>query len=367
MIKRAISEDGGQTKKTVHRQHISQKIMTVGSMALTALSKNPLKTVVRIVITAVFVYFVNKGIRLSDIKTLFNEINITLFIGAFFCGVVSLFFQLLRWRLILISHRLPSEMAKACKTMFWGFLLAFVTPGRLGELFRAIDLDKNRKTDTIVAVVEERLCAVIMIVIIGILCSAGQNFINSTALFFPMIVAMVIFVAVFTAGIFFIVKGESFLPLKSTPLRHLRWLPTCIQRWKQLPVELLALFSFCAHLLLLLQTAFLFKMFGEIDLLQGMLIAGQAYAFMLLLPFFIANIGLREYSFSLFLSKNAQNLLPIAASTTVSFGAATVILLFNIMIPAAVGMGWMYLQKRPVTAEISNEHLCVRNDSRMKQ
>jgi hypothetical protein len=367
MFKQAILEENKKEKKDLPQKHILQRVSAMGTVVFFALTKNPFKTIIRVCITLAFVYIVNRNIKMHGLVTLLENIELLPFSIAFFLGAASLSFQVLRWQLILISHQLPSGMAVASKTMFRGFLFAFLTPGRLGELFKAMDLDKTRKTDTVLAVIEERFCAVIIIVAGGIVCSAGQVIFYSAGLFLPLIFAALIFSIGCIAIIFLISKGEFALLRSLSPFKWLAWLPACIQRWKNLPFLQLLLYSLCAHFLLLLQTSLLFNMFGKVDLIQGMLISGQAYMFMLLFPFFIANIGLREYSFSFFLAKNANNLLPIAASATISFCVATLILFFNIMVPAAIGIVWMYTKKQPkrnVAATFSSTLESNRNDSR---
>jgi len=88
-------------------------------------------------------------------------------------------------------------------------------------------------------------------------------------------------------------------------------------------------------------------MFGAGSFPTTLIAAGQAYTFMLLLPFFIANIGLREYSFSLFITNITNAAAPMAPYIgRGSFGSATLILLINIILPAALGLVWLYTGKR---------------------
>ena len=68
--------------------------------------------------------------------------------------------------------------------------------------------------------------------------------------------------------------------------------------------------------------------------------AAQSYALINLLPFSIANIGVREYSFGIFLSMIGGAAADRALAGTIAFGSSMVVLAVNIALPAAVGLGW---------------------------
>jgi flagellar biogenesis protein FliO len=55
------------------------------------------------------------------------------------------------------------------------------------------------------------------------------------------------------------------------------------------------------------------------------------------MPFFVANIGVRELSFSVFLKKLEAAPQPAA----IAFGVSGLILLINIILPAILGLIWM--------------------------
>jgi hypothetical protein len=87
-------------------------------------------------------------------------------------------------------------------------------------------------------------------------------------------------------------------------------------------------------------------MFGSHAMAINMCASAQAYAFMQFLPFFIANMGIREYSFGLFLGE--YHSMPVQALTlgAVAFGASMGILVINMILPALAGLIWWLLNKR---------------------
>jgi hypothetical protein len=105
-------------------------------------------------------------------------------------------------------------------------------------------------------------------------------------------------------------------------------------------------YSFAAQIALLAQTAMILSIFGSASFFSNMVIAAEVYAFMLFLPFFIANIGLREYSFSMLF----ENMKPIFHQSftigSVALGVSFLILIMNILFPAVVGLCIMIIDKK---------------------
>ena len=297
-------------------------------------------------LTVLFVILVNKSIARADVADLIRTVSPGMLAGVLMLGAGSFYFQVLRWRCILWMHAFPSSMGVAVRTMFRGFFLGFVTPGRLGELFRAIHLDPTRKLATAAATVEERLCAVVVTVVAGAVAMLVQIGVLHRPLFLPLVVASVFFTVMVLLALLFLKYGKATTPDDTTPLGRVRSFLKNPERGGKMPVFRLAGYSFAAHLLLLLQTGLLFFMFGERDFLINLLVAAQAYAFMLLLPFFIANIGLREFAFSFFLLRATTISTGELATGVVALGSATIILFVNIILPAAIGLIWGYLEKQ---------------------
>ena len=301
---------------------------------------------VRGVLTLLFVVIVNKSVAGADLASLARSITPFGLISALVLGTASLYFQMLRWRCILRQHGLPSGTEVALRTMFKGFFLGFVTPGRMGELFRTLHLDPQRKIAGITATVEERFCAVAVTVGAGIVAMMVQRWILGRPLFFPLTTASVLF----SAGVLLLVvvmRAGADRTLKNvTLLQGIRPVLDHLERCRSFPFFRLAAYSVAAHLLLLFQTALLFFMFGERNLPVDLTAAAQAFSFMLLLPFFIANIGLREYAFSFFLARAQEVTCSGLSCGAVALGVATIILFINIIFPAGIGLFWVFLEKR---------------------
>jgi hypothetical protein len=98
------------------------------------------------------------------------------------------------------------------------------------------------------------------------------------------------------------------------------------------------LYSAIAQILLIVQTSIVFSMFGVDSFIRGLLAAGQAFALMALVPLFIGNMGIREYSFGLFLGQITEaGEHPLRM---IALGASVVILVINLILPALIGLLW---------------------------
>lgn len=316
-----------------------------GKLLLSILSKQPQKTIIRVAITAGFVYAVNKNLGLPEITGLLRNLSPLSLLGAFLLGAGSLFLQVLRWQVILESHTLPSNHHITMKTMFRGFLLAFITPGRIGELFRAVSIDQKRHLASVVAVMEDRTFAVVFTLGTGIICTVLHGSFFGKSIFYPHLYVASVFLLLFLTVCFMMRKSGNFIE-RHHLIARFTFLEAYFQRLRELPLIRLILYSAGAHGLLLLQTSLVLTMFGAERFVDNIVVAGQAFSFMVFIPLFIANIGLREYAFAFFLKHFTDSVHNGISVNSIALGSATVILIINIVIPALIGLIWLYTDKK---------------------
>lgn len=328
-------------------------LMCTGRALYRFFSIKQVSVAARIAMTLLFVFLVSRGVHRNDIVGLVAHITPIPCVIALMLGGVSLFMQVARWRIILRAHHFPSDTAVAARTMFKGYLLAFVTPGRVGELLRAVELDPSRRRASVLAVFEERFFGIIAIVGTGVTAVVLEVILLRHAPFYPLLIASLLFTGV-CAVVISVIVGKLTVPVRLGTMfpQIAQWLKDSNARTAGYPVFLLIVLSFGSQLFLLAQTALLLWMFGASGGAMNLLVAAQAYTFMLLLPFFIANIGLREYAFSFFLMRFTSNPLLLPVISGVALGSATGILLFNIMLPAAVGLIWFHGEKHSTKAGV---------------
>jgi uncharacterized membrane protein YbhN (UPF0104 family) len=301
-----------------------------------ALNNNRYLWPFKIAVTAFVIYLVDKNISKNQIPDLVNKVNWPHMALAVFLGFMGLLFQVKRWRIILRCKGIIINTSAAFRTLLFGNLLAFITPGRAGEFFRGVGLPAENKVDTVHAVLVDKLFAGGFGLVFGI---AGLALSAQTATPSPgsrMIV--------FCFGVTVLVIGACALVIRKFPsvLSAGRLFP----RFTKRTFGSIVLLSILSQLALCIQTSVLLDMFGSHAMVINMCTSAQAYAFMQFLPFFIANIGIREYSFGLFLNNYHSMHGRALTLGAIAFGASMWILCINMILPALAGLIWWVMEKR---------------------
>ncbi|HMA65684.1 MAG: lysylphosphatidylglycerol synthase transmembrane domain-containing protein [Fibrobacterota bacterium] len=316
-------------------QHL-QKI----SGAVTAFFRNKtISIIVRILLTAVFFAIVNKSISAGDVAKLAGGINPVYLAIAFLLAILGLYFQVARWKIVLKSVNLPCEKTIPLKTMLWGNFLGFMTPGRIGELFRNTSANPQRKGDSVLSVMIDRLIAIMMVLVSGCAGMMVQGLVYGEKLYILQSIALAVS-GLAVLVVLFVRKSRN-RAVKSA----LDKLPMVFQGLKNATDIRVILISVAAHACLLVQTAVLLSMFGLHDFVKNTVVAALAFTQMIFLPFAIANVGIREYSFGVYI----RMLSPENDAAGIAFGVSGIILFFNIILPALGGLLWFMLDLRKKT------------------
>jgi hypothetical protein len=294
---------------------------------------------IKILVTAVVIYLVNRSLTKDQLPLLFKNVSMVPFSIVFIFGCMGFYCQVKRWQYILKLFGTMVNGPEALRTMLWGCLLAFITPGRTGEFFRGFSLPALKKNDAVVAVFIEKLFAGGTTLLAGLVC----------CLIFLSLKAMGCW------GHAVIISGAAAVAAAAGGIFAMRKAGFVKQALERLPdfspqqAGIIAFYSVVVHLFLLAQTSILLSMLGSNAFFSSMLIGGQAYVFMLFFPFFIANMGIREYSFGMF-SACGQGVAPESGLSAVAFGASMGILIINIILPALFGLVWWVFDKKKVDA-----------------
>jgi len=288
----------------------------------------------KIAMTGLVIYLVDKSLPKNHIVPLLKQMSIWPVTLAVLLGCGSFYFQVARWRIILRCAGIPVGRAAAWRTMLWGCLLAFITPGRTGEFFRGTGLPASKKGQTVYAVLVDKMFAGGATAVIGALCCGAFLGCNRPLPWGSWVIALGAALAVAGAAVVFGLGKHG----------RLKAIGDHLPKMAGRSLGLALACSIAAQLLLLVQTAVLFAMFGRGFSGATIVAAGQAYAFMLFFPFFIANMGIREYAFGMFLAA------PFSAQTSttpaVAFGASMGILAINLIAPALAGLAWWLVDKK---------------------
>lgn len=296
----------------------------------------------KVAVTALFVYIANRSLRQAELSLVLSRTKVLPVAGVALLGILGIAIHTHRWRLVLHARMREVTFAKALKTFLWGNALAFVTPARIGELARGIELAPEKKASTAISVGVDK----IFIVGATLLCG------SITALILPVKSGLTGITVIFP----WLQAGSAALFLAAIAVRpglnrstgsETAGLGKVVRWWSGFPKvqhslgRRLLLWSIAAQVVLVIQTAIALEMFGKIGFFQGMHVGALSYSFMVFFPFSIANMGVREYAFSLFASR--FNLAPSGELAAICLGASAAIMIVNMLLPALIGVVWELL------------------------
>ena len=309
-------------------------------MKNTFFSNKYLSLIFKITITAIFVIIVNKSIKFNQISIILGNLTYRHLFFALLFSVFGLFFQVKRWEIILRYQHFSVKNNIAWKTILWGNLLAFVTPGRIGEIFRGLKIHEHRQKDSLFAVIIDKLFIIVTILSSGFICLIFQLLIMKIEMNKNIITFFIAACVICLLGIYVLVKGKIFQ--KTSPFfKYLNRILGNLPRLFTPAGRKTLFYSYMAHICLIVQTVILFHMFECGTILSNSIAAGQAYSMMLFFPVSIGNMGVREGAYTFFLThfgtKCKNSLLNLSS---VSLGVSMIILVMNIIFPAMVGLVW---------------------------
>lgn len=297
-------------------------------------------------ITLLFMVMINRGVTPGQIRDLAGSMRIRLLSAALCLAVLSLIFQTLRWQALLKVLGFAAKARDSITTFVWGNLLGFITPGRVGELGRGVGLDPARKADSVAAVVVDKGFGVAVTMLFGAIGMALQTVVLGIRPPKYLTLFMAGFLVALPLAALFLKIARKRSDLFGTQGTFFKTLRNITAVRFRLLNRRTAGFTLVAHVLLLLQTTVILRMLGCGPLGTDFMIAAEAYAFMLFLPFFIANIGLREYSFGMMFRNLGPAFAPGLAPASIVLVVSTLVLAMNVILPAMAGLCVMVFDKK---------------------
>ncbi len=294
----------------------------------------------KIIITLLFFFFVNKEITIDEIQTITSYLRPSYILSAFIFSALGLFFQVKRWEIILRFQQFSVKGHLAWKTLLWGNLLAFITPGRFGELFRGIQISHTRKGDSLFAVIIDKLFIITTVFFTGLLAIIFLKVFLDIHLTRNMKIFIIAAFVLFVIGLLFISTGKVFNE-KHAVSRFFNHILNNLPRLFQPAGKRAVLYSLLAHSALIAQTVILLRMFECGTVLLNIPAVCLAYGLMPFISVTIGNMGVREGAFTLFLT----HLGATCSNGTFTVGGAAlgtslIILIMNLVLPAFIGLVW---------------------------
>jgi uncharacterized membrane protein YbhN (UPF0104 family) len=271
-------------------------------------------------------FFLIRKIRASTLIAVFKTIQWEYFIPSVLLLIPNILVQALKWHYLLKLSRPSISCYRAFASLLAGYPLGFATPGRLGEIGRALLVKEIHKNTTLRLVILDKISNALVTILFGLV---GLGWLTQEYLLLnlqPLV----------KLSLFLLMGSLILLFVFPTILRKIAGRTKMFSFGrKQFSLVLLGAIGFYA--VFLTQFLLLILSFGAANPISAAGAAADVFLFKTILPISIADLGIREGA-SIFFLKT------IGVSAASAFNASLLLFLINLGLPTLVGL-WFLLKK----------------------
>jgi hypothetical protein len=283
----------------------------------------------KIAVTAAFVVIANKTVNWSHCAGVLRGLSPVDIAIAVLLSAAGIFLGAKRWENVMDILGAGRGIGPALRTYLWGNTLAFITPGRV--------IAAARIAYTVWAVLMDKVLIFAALLAWTVAGTAVQYLLFRVLPPFWFVAAQGVCAA---AGAAVVVAAFVAPARRVTETGYAGRVRAFTRSLASCSGLRSIAYSLAAHFTLLFQTALIVRMLGMQGFTKCVCAAAQAYFFMALFPVFIANMGIREYSFARFLRLLRPETAGQSSIESIALGASLIILLANIVLPALAGLVW---------------------------
>jgi len=275
--------------------------------------------IIKVIITIAFISVVNSTLFNGDIN-IKELVPLDLLLWSSVLSLISVTVQGYRWHTFLRIFGIDVSFGEAMKSYVEGLLFAVVTPGRAGELFRGYTLDEQWRKRTLIIVFVERIWSTAILFIIG----------ASVYFFLPQMSSDLYRWGLFTASIL------SIIALFVVPFVVQKRYPKSARVKRRFMKS--SILSVWIYIILIIQAMGL--LIGRVPLTISQTATASASAFtaMQFMPVTIANMGVREFNFTTFVSLYLPESISVNSISSVILSTSLIIMISNLLLPALPGL-----------------------------
>ncbi|MFQ5676626.1 MAG: lysylphosphatidylglycerol synthase transmembrane domain-containing protein [bacterium] len=293
------------------------------------ISKSRLIFWAKIAIAILALSILGKSIKIESFGQLFSNARWHYLLIAFLIIVPNLMIQVWKWRYLLRLANSSISWETAFKSFIVGYPLGFVTPGRLGEIGRALYVKEISPGKTLRLFALDKGMNLVVTLFpggIGVFSLIQHDLIAKNPLPFLMTVALTGTSLMYFVGFSTIVK---------------RWIGRFIKIYDYNTRNNLALiaFSLIFYVIFLGQFVILISNFVTTQMLPASAAAAAVFFTKTILPISFGDLGIREGAAVFYFGK-------IALSPSVALNASLLLFLFNVGIPALIGLPVLFKTKK---------------------
>lgn len=303
----------------------------IATRACGFLSNRVVSRLLKLAITVIVLTVAARYIQLEKIFSTILSVHPVFLMCAVFMLIPNLFLQQIKWLMLLRRIEGKASSISAWHSLLAGYPLGLATPGRWGELGRAIFLpDYPRTTVAALAAIDKLMnfAAIVLLGVIGVATFLHDGLLPK----FP-ITSEIIFVIVFVffGGLLVSIKIlKKFLNRDGARVQSSSWIDVLRNfdtrfLFVLFILSLLFVITFCTQLLILVEGL------QAVDVPRGFAAASATFLTQSLLPLSIGDLGVRESAAAFFFSK-------IGVAPHAAFGAALLLFIINMLLPSVAGL-----------------------------
>ncbi|TYT24038.1 flippase-like domain-containing protein [Dictyoglomus thermophilum] len=283
--------------------------------------KNLIINLFKLIVTILVFYFIFKKVPTNEIIKSFIYINIKPLFLAIILGFLFTLFKIIKWHLLLKDLSIESSLLKSAESYFIGMSIGLITPGRVGEIARIGNIDKERRVEGLSLVILDKVFDLLAVLILAL---AGFYIFLGRFIFF--LLGIIILFSLFTIFDKRIIKKlKNIFPFNNFP-DFIQGLIN-LKRKTLLKNFLLSLLSYS---IVLVEVYFLANSFERFSF-TSTFIGYPIVMLVNLIPITIGGLGVREGTAVFILGK-------LGLSQTASFNSAFLLFLINTALPAIIGL-----------------------------
>jgi len=293
----------------------------------------------KILLTLLVMYILIINVDSSAMINSFYHANYGLLAAAVLLGILNIFLQFSKWKLICTSSLNETENKKVWHSLLFGIAGALITPFRLGEYAgRSLGLRNNDIIKVTVGTLADHFFSMIIILLAG----SGAVLISLRLLAYissPVLILLIVFIILLAILVRWLLinagklKAKTFTELKN--IKMLKIFITSAESFGGLSVNLrfrLLLLSFFAFICYTAQYGLIVAALSNQWLIHLYFLTGILTIFTktIIPPFTLGDLGIREGASVFFITQ-------IGLSAAIGLNASLLLFFLNIAIPSLIG------------------------------
>lgn len=283
--------------------------------------KSLLFNIIKLLLTVYIIYFIFKKIPLESVVSSLSNIRPLFFGIAFIFGLLFTLFKVYKWYLLMKNLDPNISFLSAMDGYLSGMSLGIITPGRVGEFGRIIEVPNDRKIASLGLVLWDKIFDLWVVVLMSL-----------WGIWYFLSPHLSVIIALSLIGLLYLILQPKYLEilLKFSIIKKYPQLLEGLRHLKMKSIVVCLSLTLVCYTLVLIEALFLLKSFGNISNL-AIFIAYPLVMLTNLIPITIGGLGVREGFAILLLGK-------FGISTGTAFNLAFLIFLVNTALPAFWGL-----------------------------